>query len=209
MTFFNITHSQITILVSLVFFSVSCSQSEYDSRLLEAESLMEEYPDSSVIILKRIDKNVLSMDDRNLYDLIDVRLSDKFHKDISSDTIISQTAEYFLTKEDRKRAMMALYCEGRVRYALEEFSRAMLAFHQALTLATELDDRFIAGMSCRGIGDIYNKSFNSGEELYYAKEEYRHILKSGKQPYINYALLDLAISYSANFQYNNSSVKMN
>lgn len=43
----------------------------------------------------------------------------------------------------------------------------------------------------RHIGYIYNISYNAAEELKYARMEYDNMKRSGLQPYLNYALLDL------------------
>lgn len=56
-------------------------------------------------------------------------------------------------------------------------------------------------MSCRGIADTYHDSYNNVEELNFAHQEYDHIRKSGRQPYINYAALDLTTAYIDNNLY--------
>lgn len=45
---------------------------------------------------------------------------------------------------------------------------------------------------------IFIISFNSSDQLIYARKAYDHILRTGRQPYINYALCDLLNAYCNN-----------
>lgn len=47
-------------------------------------------------------------------------------------------------------------------------------------------------MSCRGIADIYNDTFNSSDQVKFAEKELEYLRLSERQLYINYALIDLA-----------------
>jgi hypothetical protein len=76
--------------------------------------------------------------------------------------------------------MISLYYLARTQYQLGLFSKAITSFFKAKDIAENINDSFWIGMSCRGISDIYNESFNKDEELYYAKQEYKYIKQSSK-----------------------------
>ena len=59
-------------------------------------------------------------------------------------------------------------------------------------------------MTARGIADIYNESFNTA--VAYATEEYNNIMQSGRQPYINYAISDLANAYCSSGNYDKALI---
>lgn len=65
------------------------------------------------------------------------------------------------------------------------------------------------GMICRSLADTFNETYNGVNELIYAQKEYRYFKDSGKQPYANYALLDLARSYNNSDMYDSAIFKSN
>ncbi|MDE6336087.1 MAG: hypothetical protein K2L34_05920, partial [Muribaculaceae bacterium] len=143
-------------------------------------------------VLEGIDTTRLcGEEERALYGLLLTMALSKNHIDITDDSLIRFASRYFEDKEDKRRAMIADCYLGMVQYDLERHSEAMVNYYKAKQAAEELGDWFYAGIACRGISFVYNDSQNKEEELNYAKYEYEYFQKSGRQPYLNYAMLDL------------------
>ena len=57
------------------------------------------------------------------------------------------------------------------------------------------------GMSARGIVDVHNNRYNTGDGVHYSEIELENLRLAGRQPYINYVMLDLANTYCNNRDY--------
>lgn len=92
--------------------------------------------------------------------------------------------------------MKALNYQGNIRRErLNDNNKAIISYLQAYQIATELDDKFWIGMTARGIADVYGDSFKGKDDVKYSQIAYSNMKESGKQQYIDYALLDLAEAY--------------
>lgn len=172
---------------------------EQDSRLVRAERIMAQYPDSALIVLDSINYAEFTREsDKAMYGMLMTQVMDKNHLNPTNDTIISYSAYYYKKVGDKLRLIISLYYQGRVFYLKEDNPRALVCYFQAKELAEEIGENFWAGMAYRGLSDIYNGTYNSKEELAYAKKSYEFFNKSGRQPYLNYALLDLGKALNNN-----------
>ena len=175
--------------------------SRTDKELERAEQLMTERPDSSLIILRDIEPGQLVSDrERAMYGLLLTMAEDKNWLDPANDSIISFAAGYFAKTGDTDRLIKSQYYRGRVLYHKKEYSSSLISFLKSKNLSEESGDNFWAGMSCRGISDILLQTGNKADELSYARQEYENIKKSGIQPYLNYALLDLCSALNNNLK---------
>ncbi len=181
---------------------LSCSDSPAEEQLASAESVMDRCPDSALSILRGIDLALIHGNrEKALYGLLYTQALDKNHEPIQDDSLIRFAVRYFTNIKDKRRSMIANNYRGRVQYMNGEYASGLASFFKAYELANELDDDFWIGMTARGISDTYSEAFNNSEELAYAQKEYEHILQSGRQPYINYAMLDLARAYCRSRMY--------
>lgn len=182
-------------IIGIPFLSVltSCGHSTKASKAMdEAESFIDNKPDTSLKILSSIDKDKLGNDEEKArYALLFVQSMDKNHLDPTDDSLISVAVDFYRQGDDHLHQAMSIYYQGIVRYHLGNYPLAIVSFFEAKGISEKHGFNFWAGMASRGISDIYNETYNVAEELSFAKDEYRYIKKSGKQPYINYALLDL------------------
>ena len=172
-----------------------CREEAVDSRLTEAGSLMETRPDSARAILESFKSHELKTKrDSAIHISLLVEALDKCHKDISKDTMLKKAAAYFDMYKDRYPLynIKSHYYLGRVYYQGAVYDQALKLFMDAAMLAGEKKEYFWEGMAYRGMADTYGKTLNSPEELKYARREYEMIKRSGKQPYLNYAIYDLA-----------------
>lgn len=187
------------VLACVLSIAVSCRRGGYDSRLLAAEQLMNEHYDSVLLMLDTLSVDDFSRRaDKALFGMLYVMCLDKNHLDPKNDSLISQAVDYFAAEGDAYRLAMASYYLGRTYYHQADYSKAITNFFKAKTTAENNGYEFWAGMGCRGLTEIYNKTYNCSEELIYAQEEYNHLKKSGVQPYLNYALVDISSALGNN-----------
>ncbi|MDE5877150.1 MAG: hypothetical protein K2H47_06620 [Muribaculaceae bacterium] len=190
------------IFIGLVAAVVACGHRAPDTRLTQAERLMEEHPDSALEILEAIPADSLrSRADRAAYALLYTQALDKNHLDPTDDSLMTVALTYYEDCGDRARLTLCHHYQGRVRQHNCNYPQALVSFFKAKQMAEEDGDMFRAGMACRGISDIYMECFNAADELTFARKEYEYIRKSGRQPYLNYSLNDLgrAVYNNRNF----------
>ncbi|MDE6670374.1 MAG: hypothetical protein K2K26_11925 [Muribaculaceae bacterium] len=170
-------------------------------KLEQAESLMDSRPDSALAVLDSLTLSYPTLDsdrDRALYGMLYTQALDKNHLDPKNDSLISFAVDYYDRKKDIPRQIISTYYRGRVLYHREQFPQALVSFYKAKELAENDSSFFWAGMAYRGIADIHYNTYNPTEQLIYAHKEYEYLKKSGKQPYLNYALHDLGRALSIN-----------
>lgn len=195
-------HFIISLSISCVFLAVTtifqgCKGNHATRQLETAEAIIDENADSALSILQNIDTSSLSREnDKAIYNLLITQAKEKNFIVIENDSLITDAAEYFLKAGDRQRAMKALNYQGNIRRErLNDNNKAIISYLQAYQIATELDDKFWIGMTARGIADVYGDSFKGKDDVKYSQIAYTNMKESGRQQYIDYALLDLAEAY--------------
>ena len=179
-----------------------CTDRKVREQLNEAERLIMTSPDSALHIIDDINMDGLrESKDKALYGLLYTMALDKNHMPLTNDSIINFSVDYYKRTVDKLHLAMSLYYCGRVLQQTGHISSALVSYLQAIDAAEEIGNKFYVGMACRGMSDIYSDSFNAGDELAYAKREYENIKEAGIQPYINYAMYDLATAYQSNGKY--------
>ncbi|WP_303274043.1 hypothetical protein, partial [uncultured Duncaniella sp.] len=174
-----------------------------DRRLAEAEEIMDNAPDSALVIIQSIRPSDLRSErSRALHSLLITQAQSKNYIPIPSDSIIRQTAEYFDGTSDTRHRMLAHYYLGDVRLELKSYAPALTAHFEALDLARELDDKFYIAMAARGISQIYQDNYLNTEELEFAKIAYENFLLTSRQQFIDGSLYLLASAYNNNYDYN-------
>lgn len=194
-SFIHMMQNKLAALICLVFLvmtMIGCGhRSQISEKLDVARQKMEESPDSALMVLQDISSQELhNAEDRALYGMLYVQAMDKNHLDPDNDSIIAQSVDYYTAHEKLPEQIISTYYRGRALYHAGNYPQSLLCFYKAKELAEDNGEYFWAGMSCRGISDVYKLSYHSKEQLIYAEKEFYYIKKSGKQPYLNYALYD-------------------
>lgn len=176
----------------------SCRQSgSIHAELQRAETLMSEYPDSSLQIIYGIDTLALTnQSDIALYSLLRTQAEDKNYIDAEDDSRILRAVDYYANSRDIYHKMLSYYYAGRVEENAGEYSKAIVNQMMAETSALELGDYFYLGLIYRAFSNIYCDVYSNVESMKYAQKSYESFVKSGKEKYINWALVDLWRSYN-------------
>ena len=173
---------------------VACGDKQVVTDVLNrAETLMDEHPDSSLVLLR-----TLTFDDfrkesnRARYALLHSQALDKNYIDVTSDSLISVAVDYYKDKDDVRSKFLSYYYMGRVHANGGNSLKAMLSFTKAEQLEGEIQDSLALGLLYSQLGDLYREYYDFPKSLdAYEKAEvcYGQI---SKERHRLYAMLDQA-----------------
>ncbi len=138
-SFRSILFPVLTILVSTV---VSCSGiSDADNILNEAEKVMIQHPDSSLVMLTEIDATQLtSKKMRARYALLMSMAMDKNYIDTTTFEVLQPAIDYYLENGTADERLRTLYYQGRIYMNISDFDMAMQTFLQSEEFKEEFKD---------------------------------------------------------------------
>ena len=119
--------------VTIALLSVSCghlAKNENES-LIHAKSLIWSLPDSSKLILEKMDTVLLSENDKMQWNLIHEHASFRLDQRTSSDTTLQQIADFFIKNGQKQYAGEALYVKGAFLFKSAQYYKAIQAFKEA------------------------------------------------------------------------------
>lgn len=161
--------------------------------LTRAEAMMDLHPDSALTILERMDTTDFPSPRAGaLYALLLAQAHDKCYLPIGGDSLISEAAAYFRRVGDKAAQTRACYYLGRALYDSGEERKALYAYFKSADLAAERGDAFWEGMASRGAADIFNRNLSAHDDSVYSRRELEAFRRCGRQPYLDYAILDYA-----------------
>ncbi len=194
-------------IIAIAALSVSCGRHAATEALIDrADSLMSEHPDSALTLLSAIDGSALphGSELNARYALLLTQAQAKCFKPSADDSLISIAVDYYTRHEDLLQLTKAHFYRGSVQYKARHYAKSLMSMFQALELAREVGSDFWMGLASRGVADVYLATFNGEEGVRYAQKEYEHFRRDKTQPYLNYALLDLANAYNNSAHYKES-----
>lgn len=147
----------------------SCSSSAKNPLLLCADSLMEEYPDSALVILESISfPQKMSRADRALYALLLTQARHKNYIALEDDSLIKTAVEYYGDRKKSVRAAKAHYYWGAF-YREKGYTSSAVEEYLAAIRLMPIRDEFLA-LIYDNLAECYEK-----DELdNVAIEAYRH-----------------------------------
>lgn len=186
------------ILFSFTLICVSCNEwQNYDSRLLHADEIMNEHPDSALSLLKSIDSHEFkSSHNQALYALLLSQALDKNFIDLTNDSLISIAVNHFSNGNNHRYTMLAHYYHARIHYNAGNLPDCVTSCLKAEQSGLNTQEHLYLGLIYRLLLDIFNQSYNFDEELEYAKLSLHHFKKSQSIPHIKFAFRNLACAYN-------------
>ena len=192
------------LLIPLLFLLIcSCTGSgEARRSLAEAETIMNERPDSALAILESIPSSGLRSDrDRALHALLLTQARSKCYLPIENDSLIASATDFFLDSGDSYHLMLANFYLGDVNYELQNYTKALASLTDSHEMAKELDDPFWIAMSARTLSQIYHDNYCAKEELLFAEIGMENFRRAGNPLFLRYAFINLAIARHCNEDY--------
>ena len=186
-----------TITVLLLLCITACQkQSFMADKLLQAEALMNEHPDSALNLLKGIAQPELqTQEHRARYALLYSQALDKNYIDLTSDSLINIAVDYYKDRDDVRAKFLSYYYQGRIYTNANNPTQATLAYMEAEQLVDELGDGYAAGLLYKQIGLIYNSYYDFPKSLQAHQQAIEHFTKANMPIHRIQAQLTLSSIY--------------
>ena len=135
-------------------------------KLLQAEAVMNEYPDSALNLLKGIEQTELQTQAHHArYALLYSQALDKNYIDLTSDSLINIAVDYYKDRDDVRAKFLSYYYLGRIYTNANNLTQATLAYMEAEQLVDELGDDYAAGLLYKQIGLVYKSYYDFPKSL--------------------------------------------
>lgn len=165
-------------------------------KLLQAETVMNEYPDSALNLLKGIEQPELQTREHHArYALLYSQALDKNYIDLTSDSLISIAVDYYKDRDDVKAKFFSYYYLGRIYTNANNLTQATLAYMEAEQLVDELGDDYAAGLLYDQMGTIYRDYYDFPKALESYRLSTEHYHKADKPLHKLYGMLSQSAIY--------------
>jgi DNA-binding CsgD family transcriptional regulator len=199
--------------LSSVFFAfVSCnSDSKKATSILQsAENVVEQYPDSALVLLDSI-RSPYELNQKQYAEFIlrSIQAKDKAYKKIVSDTAIFDVKNYYVEKNDVENVALSTFYCGRVLQEQGKIQDAIAEYQKADKYAEKVGNTNLKGLSQSLIGEILLKELLPADavEHFKAAAQFFHEARNVKDEIISYNLMGNAflmnqLNDSAFYYYN-------
>ena len=174
---------------------VSCTGENYAPELTEVEAFIQAKPDSALRVLRKINAEDYSKQDKALYYLLLTQAEDQCYVKHQSDSLISLAVDYFRHSGDDLRLARSLYTNGRVEYDLGNHAEAAELYVEAMDVAKGSEDYNIQYLICSHLGTIYYKTKMSEKALAFYIKAHDFAKKSGDSASVSYTFSDMGRVY--------------
>ena len=151
-------YKNILLFVLSLFLLVACNlQPEAPELLEQAQLLMEDHPDSALLLIDSIfyPEKSLSKHDYMYYQVAKVQAKYKTYRPVKDDTLIFEARRYFAKhNKDLEKTTLAHFYSGAVYRDKSDYDKAMQAYKDAATTAQKTNDPDLKGMVQYNIGDL-------------------------------------------------------
>ena len=162
-------------------------------KLLQAEAVMNEYPDSALNLLKGIEQTELQTREHHArYALLYSQALDKNYIDKTNDSLINVAVDYYRQTDEVRSKFLSYYYKGRIHINAGENPEAMLAFMEAEQLVDALGDDYYAGLLYQWIASIFSSYMDYPKAMEYAEQSIDRYTRAGKNRHRLWALLSKA-----------------
>lgn len=183
---------KILISLSVVLYFTGCYNREQNSRLNEAEILMQNNPDSALAILQKL-KSEGNRAERAKYALLYSEALEKSQVKVTDDSLIRQAWEHYKHyPKDLRHQCKTLYYWGRIKLRTGDKPDALRLFLKIEEKLTDTNEPYYKGLLYRQIGEVYYKQMNYSRAYHYFHEARNNFRQSGDTQEETKATLDMA-----------------
>ncbi len=169
----------LTLLAWLVM--ASCQRQKIEPVLQKAAMVMEDHPDSALIILEESNNpQRLKKSQYYQYYLMLIQAKDKSYKDIISDTLIFDIQKYYISKNDVERAALASFYCGRVLQENKKYEDALQIYLDAEDYLKQSKNDNLKGLFQAAIGQIYYHQYLTNESITHIKQALEYFKSAEK-----------------------------
>lgn len=184
------------LLLSIVLLQSCKVSSRYIEILDDAESYMDERPDSALAVLRAMDPDMFpGRKAKAKYALLHSIALDKNYIDLTTDSIIAPAVEYYRRRGDVESRFKCHYYQARIHENSGDIDNALLCAAKAEALDTS---KVSADMLCMlyGMkGTIYYDAWREKEAIEAGKLAGKYALEAGKYGHFVYYTMMMALMY--------------
>lgn len=163
--------------------------------LVQADSVMEENPDSAMSILNGLSRNDLKGDDLAYYSLLYTQAQVKTDVPLNSDSLISIAYAKYSGASRGDKGIRSNFYTGEVFFNQDQPRDAMRYYLTAYEESKRLGNDYWRAKSAERIADLFFFAYNYDEAEKYNKEAIEYYGRSGRCVNQRYAIVDLGIVY--------------
>lgn len=181
-------------IILFIFLASGCSDRGSVDRLDRAEQIMEEHPDSALMLIQGVDASRLRSDKhRALYALLRTQALVKNDSAITSDSLIRTAVDYYTRHPKAPYLMKSVFYLGEVQRNIGNLTSAIKSSTQAYDLACQADDPYWIAKSAEQLMFIYSTSYGREQSKKFSKIASIYYKKAGKDLNHLYSLCDYCI----------------
>lgn len=170
----------------------SCTYGVVKSSLDEAQQWVDDKPDTSLSILKTLNRQSLRGRSAARYSLLYAKALDKNYIDTTDISIIEPALKFYDRFGTDFEKAQTHYYEGRILQNAGLLNESSVAFDKALTLAAGLDDYYLLGLINSAQSNNYGKSHNTIRQIEYSEDALKYFLLTSNIKQINIARYNVA-----------------
>lgn len=180
------------IIILALFCLFSCGR-EYSGIMDSAEAQMMQAPDSALALMKGIVAEELpTRGMRARHALLLTMAKNKCYQDISEDTTIRMSYDWYQHHGSRRYKMLSAYYLGFVEQSRGNNIEAALAFREAEPLAEEQEDYRQLSLVEQHLSAIFAANYDHVRALEYAEHSLEAANKAGEKLMADWCKLDIA-----------------
>lgn len=160
-----------------------------------AENIMEDNPDSALVLLDNVDSESLGSSDYPYFALLYTQARIKTGEPVLSDSLVDAAFAGLKDVKSGNWSIRAYFYKGMVLYDSGHEREAMRYFLKSYELAKKSNDWYWIAKSSEMISDTFFNVYNYTEAEKYSKEAIVNFGKSGRISNQRYAICDLATIY--------------
>lgn len=195
-----------SIFLLLILGLVACRQHPHVLPLLqEADTLMLDHPDSSLILLESVlSPETLSAEDYATWCLLITQARDKNYVTHTSDSLIDVAVRYFEKRKDPLHYAKALYYKGRVFQDQGKTEEATTLFVKALDVGKDCQDYNLLFLISSRLGTLYGYQDFAEYALKSYQKACQYAIQSGDSSCLSYAYSYMGRAYGMQKDWKNA-----
>lgn len=153
---------RIFLFIFILFLVIACTNREVSWQMDEAEAFIDTCPDSTLVILQRMDTTAISTRAQKArYSLLLTMAKDKCYQNISSPEVLTPEAiRYFLRHGTPDEKMKILYYQGSIALQNKDLNAAAIYYTQAEEYAEHVKDLHSLGLLWLSEAAVYGTAHN-------------------------------------------------
>ena len=194
------------IIILVLFCLFSCGR-EYSGIMDSAEAQMMQAPDSALALMKGIVAEELpTRGQRARHALLLTMAKDKCYQDISGDTTIRMSYEWYQHHGSKRYKMLSSYYLGLVEQKRGNSIEALLAFKTAEPIADDLEDYRQLSLIEQHLSELFNRNYDNVRALDYSQKALSYAKEACDSVMEDYCRYDVALRLFSQCRYKEAEV---